>query len=192
MTTATGSVAVVYVGIALVALTAAPVIDGKTALRGDDLVAPVLGITRAFEQPWLADSLTYVFAAAAVLTLIEAAASAMLGLSRLGYSLALNRQIPSGIGRLHPRFGTPYILIGAATLIAALLVLPQDVDFLVGLYAFGALHRADARPPEHRPPALPRARPAPALRDAALGAVPRREPAAARRCSGRRWRCSPS
>ncbi len=139
VTTATGSVAVVYVGIALVALTAAPVMDGKTALRGDDLVAPVLGITRAFEQPWLADSLTYVFATAAILTLVEAAASAMLGLSRLGYSLALNRQIPSGIGRLHPRFGTPYILIGAATLIAGALVLPQDVDFLVGLYAFGAL-----------------------------------------------------
>ena len=139
VTTATGSVAVVYVGIALVALTAAPVVDGKTALRGDDLVAPVLGITRAFEQPWLADSLTYVFAAAAVLTLMEAAASAMLGLSRLGYSLALNRQIPSGIGRLHPRFGTPYLLIGAATLIAGALVIPQDVDFLVGLYAFGAL-----------------------------------------------------
>ncbi|MBA2346793.1 MAG: amino acid permease [Solirubrobacterales bacterium] len=139
VTTATGSVAVVYVGIALVALTAVPVVDGKTALRGDDLVAPVLGITRAFEQQWLADSLTYVFAAAAVLTLIEAAASAMLGLSRLGYSLALNRQIPSGMGRLHPTFGTPFILIGAAGVIAGALVLPQDVDFLVGLYAFGAL-----------------------------------------------------
>ena len=34
--------------------------------------------------------------------------AAMLGLSRLGYSLALNRQIPSAIGRLHPRARRPW------------------------------------------------------------------------------------
>lgn len=139
VSTATVSVAIVYVGIALVALTALPVVDGRTSLSGVDLEAPVLGITGAFEQGWLADGLTYAFALAATLTLVEAAASAMLGLSRLAYSLSLNRQIPSGLGRLHPTRGTPFIVIIAAAVIASALVIPQDLDFLVGIYAFGAL-----------------------------------------------------
>jgi len=139
VTTATVSVATVYVGIALVALTAVPVVDGETALGGKDLEAPVLGITAAFPESWLADGLTYAFALAATMTLVEAAASAMLGLSRLAYTLSLNRQIPSGLGRLHPKRGTPFIFIIVAAIIAAALVIPEDLDFLVGIYAFGAL-----------------------------------------------------
>ncbi len=139
VTSATVSVAVVYVGIALVALTALPVVGGQTPLGGENLEAPVLGITGAFRQEWLADGLTYAFAVAAVLTLVEAAASAMLGLSRLAYSLSLNRQIPSALGRLHPTRGTPFVVIIAAALIASALVIPEDLDLLVGIYAFGAL-----------------------------------------------------
>jgi APA family basic amino acid/polyamine antiporter len=71
--------------------------------------------------------------------LFAAAGSAMLGVSRVGYSLATNRQIPSAIGRLHGQWGTPYVVIGAAALIAAALVLPTNLDFLVGIYAFGAM-----------------------------------------------------
>jgi APA family basic amino acid/polyamine antiporter len=63
----------------------------------------------------------------------------MLGLSRLTFSLATNRQLPSGIGRLHPTRSTPYLLIIVAGLLAAALVLPADLDFLVGIYAFGAM-----------------------------------------------------
>ncbi len=139
VTSATASVAVVYVGISLVALTALPVVAGRSSIRGEDADAPVLAITRAFSQPWLADGLTWAFAIAATLTLIEAAASAMLGLSRLAYNLSTNRQIPSGLGRLHPRFGTPFIVIIGAALAAGALVTPLDLDFLVGIYAFGAL-----------------------------------------------------
>ena len=40
----------------------------------------------------------------------------MLGLSRLAYSLATNRQIPSALGRLHPTRVTPYVLIALAAL----------------------------------------------------------------------------
>jgi APA family basic amino acid/polyamine antiporter len=63
----------------------------------------------------------------------------MLGVSRVGYSLATNRQIPSAIGRLHGKWGTPYVIIGAAAVAAAALVLPTNLDFLVGIYAFGAM-----------------------------------------------------
>ena len=41
--------------------------------------------------------------------LVVAAHSAMLGLSRLGYALATNRQIPSALGRLHPERVSPQL-----------------------------------------------------------------------------------
>jgi APA family basic amino acid/polyamine antiporter len=72
-------------------------------------------------------------------TLIAAADGAMLGLSRRAFSLATNRQIPSGLGRLHPRLAAPFVLIAIAGLSAAALVIPGDLDFLVGIFAFGAM-----------------------------------------------------
>ena len=48
----------------------------------------------------------------------------MLGLSRLGYSLAINRQIPSRVGRLHPTRATPVVIIGIGAVLAIVLVLP--------------------------------------------------------------------
>ncbi|HEY6760468.1 MAG TPA: amino acid permease [Baekduia sp.] len=136
---ATGVVTVVYVGIALVALTAFPVTDGKTALSGHYLEAPVLGIADAFQTTWLSDAFKYTIAVAATATLIAASNSAMLGLSRLAYSLSRNRQIPSALGRLHPTRSTPFVLITIAAVIAGALIVPEDLDFLVGIYAFGAL-----------------------------------------------------
>src|SRR4051812_31460647 len=136
---ATLVVMVVYVGIALVALTALPVVGNATSLSRNFLEAPMLGIAESFHQHWLADTLKYTVAAAASATLIAASNSAMLGLSRLAYVLARNRQIPSALGALHPTRSTPYVLIIAAALIAGALTLPHDLDFLVGIYAFGAL-----------------------------------------------------
>ena len=77
--------------------------------------------------------------AVVAVTLIAAANSAMLGLSRLAYSLSTNRQIPSGLGRLHQQRSTPWLLILLAGLLAAVLVIPENIDFLVGIYAFGAV-----------------------------------------------------
>ena len=136
-----GAVTVVvgYVGIALVAITALPVHDGHTALATHYLNAPMIGIVTQVHPHWLAQALRYVVGALATLTLVAAANSAMLGLSRLAYSLSTNRQIPSGLGRLHPQRSTPYVLIILAGLLAAALVVPEDLDFLVGIYAFGAM-----------------------------------------------------
>jgi APA family basic amino acid/polyamine antiporter len=136
---ATAVVMVVYVGIALVAMTAFPVHGGTTGLSQNYLEAPVLGIAEAFDTQWLSDFFKYTIAVAATATLIAAANSAMLGLSRLAYSLSRNRQIPSALGRLHPTRSTPYVLIAIAAVIAGALVVPENLDFLVGIYAFGAL-----------------------------------------------------
>jgi basic amino acid/polyamine antiporter, APA family len=133
------SVLVVYTGIAVVAISALPVVGNATSLGRNFLDAPVLGIAESFDTQWLADTLMYVVAAAASATLIAAANSAMLGLSRLAYSLSTNRQIPSAVGRLHPTRATPYVVIAIAAVIAAGLTIPRDLELLVGIYAFGAL-----------------------------------------------------
>jgi APA family basic amino acid/polyamine antiporter len=130
---------VVYVGMALVAVTATPVLGGHSTLAESHLGAPVIGIVDRFHPRALADSLKYTVAAAAGLTLIAAARSAMLGLSRLAFSLATNRQIPSGLGRLHPQRATPFVLIGLAAVVAGALVITDDLDFLFGIFAFGAM-----------------------------------------------------
>ncbi len=128
-----------YVGIALVAVTALPVHDGHTALGGQYENAPVLGIVTQVHPHWLEQTLKYLVGVMATITLVAAASAAMLGLSRLGYSLSTNRQIPSGLGALHPRRSTPFVLIILAGLLAAALVVPEDLEFLVGIYAFGAM-----------------------------------------------------
>jgi APA family basic amino acid/polyamine antiporter len=135
----TGTVMFLYVGIALVAVTALPVHNGHTALGGRYLNAPMIGIVERVEPHWLGEGLMYVVAALATVTLLAAANSAMLGLSRLAYSLSTNRQIPSGLGQLHPERSTPYVLIILAGLIAAGLAASESLDFLVGIYAFGAM-----------------------------------------------------
>jgi APA family basic amino acid/polyamine antiporter len=134
----TATVAFLYVGIALVAVTALPVRDGRTELSHRYLNAPMIGVVSHVHPHWLGKTLMYLVAGMAAVTLIAAGNSAMLGLSRLAYSLSTNRQIPSGLGRLHPQRSTPYVLIGFAGLIAAGLAATEDLDFLVGIYALGA------------------------------------------------------
>jgi basic amino acid/polyamine antiporter, APA family len=133
------TVVVIYVGIALVALTALPVQGGRTALSTHYLTDPIIGVVSRMHPHQLAQAMRYVVGALAMVTLLAAANSSMLGLSRLGYSLSTNRQIPVVLGRLHPVRSTPYVLIILAGIIAAGLVAPENLDFLIGIYAFGAL-----------------------------------------------------
>jgi APA family basic amino acid/polyamine antiporter len=137
--TGTATVLLMYVGIALIAVTALPVQGGHTELGSRYMNAPMVGIVAHMRPHGLAEVMRYVVGGLGTFTLVAAANSAMLGLSRLAYSLSTNRQIPSGLGRLHPQRSTPYVLIILAGIIAAGLVVPEDLDFLVGIYAFGAL-----------------------------------------------------
>jgi APA family basic amino acid/polyamine antiporter len=129
----------IYVGIAVVGISALPVHHGVSDLGVKHIRAPVLGIVEAFHPQWLADVLKYAVAVGGALGLAAAAGASMLGVSRVGYSLATNRQIPSAIGRLSTRWGTPFVIIGAAAGAGAALVIPRDLELLVGIYAFGAL-----------------------------------------------------
>jgi APA family basic amino acid/polyamine antiporter len=121
-----------YVGIALVASSVLPQTHGRY------VEAPLVGIANAFQQGWIREPLRYAISVSAVVILVAAAQSAMLGLSRLGYSLAVNRQIPSRIGYLQSRRATPVVIIGFGAIVAIGLLIPADLEFLAAICAFGA------------------------------------------------------
>ena len=139
-----GAVAVpfVYAGMAVIALMAVPVVAGpdgpQTALGNEFVEAPVLGVVSAYEPAWVADSMRWIVALVATPVLFWAATTAMLGVSRHIYTLAINRQIPSWLGKLNARHATPHVAIVISGAIAIGLVVPVDVKLLAGIYAFGA------------------------------------------------------
>lgn len=128
------SLLVAYVGLALVASSTV----GPQTGPGSRVDAPLLGVIAAIEQDRVRQVVQAIVAVSATLVLFTACLGSMLGLSRLGYSLAVNRQIPSKIGRLHPRFKTPTVVIGLGALLAFGLIIPEDTEFLGAIYAFGA------------------------------------------------------
>jgi APA family basic amino acid/polyamine antiporter len=132
-------IVLVYVGIAVVGIGALPVHHGLPELGARHLHAPLLGVVEAYHPRWLGDVLKYTVAVVAAAGLMAAAGTSMLGVSRVGFLLTRNHQIPSVVGRLHQRWGTPWVVITAAGLGAAALVLPTNVELLIGIYAFGAL-----------------------------------------------------
>lgn len=133
------AVVVALVGISAVGLMVLPVENGQTALGTEHINAPVLGIVNGFDPVWLSETLRYTVGAVAAVVLVQAVNGTMLGLSRLTYSLATHRQIPSLLGRLDRTRGTPYIAIVVAGAIALGLAFSSDIEFLAGIFAFGAM-----------------------------------------------------
>lgn len=135
-------VPLLYAGMAAVALMAVPVISGpngpETELGTTFIEAPVLGVVSAYDPQWLSDVMRWLVALVAAPTLIWAANTAMLGVSRHAYTLAVNRQIPSWLGQLGRRYETPYKAIIGCAAIVLVLALVGDVEMLAGVYAFGA------------------------------------------------------
>ena len=135
-------VPLVYAGMAAIALMAVPVVAGphgpETALGNQFVEEPVLGVVSAFHPGWVADSMRWMVALIAAPVLFWAANTSMLGVSRHIYTLAINRQIPSWLGKLDRRTATPYVAIVLSGLIAIGLIVPTNVKLLAGIYAFGA------------------------------------------------------
>jgi basic amino acid/polyamine antiporter, APA family len=140
-----GAIAIplIYAGIAAVALMAVPVVPGphgpETALAGQYIEEPIIGVVANFDPAWLADVMKWLVMLIAVPVLFWAANTSMLGLSRHVYVLATNRQIPSWAGKLERNHSTPYIAIAIAAVLALGLAIPGDIRFLARVYAFGAL-----------------------------------------------------
>jgi basic amino acid/polyamine antiporter, APA family len=159
----------IYAFLPAIALSAMPVHetaggDFTTALGTEFADDPVLGIV---ENLGLSAGLTdvlriYVGILAAVILLI-ATNAALIGLSRLTFSMGQHRQLPEILRQVHPRFKTPYIAIIVFSAIAALVMAPGETTFLGTIYAFGATlsftvaHAAvirlrKLRPLDERPP----------------------------------------
>src|SRR5690349_18379138 len=151
-TVAAGAIAVVFVfvGMSVVALMALPVKPGVdvvgsqasgygTALGGQYAEAPVLGVVDALTSGFTGHLLQYAVAIIATLVLSQAANAGMVGIARTTYTLATHRQLPRGVARLHPRYGTPWIVLAIFTVLAAALLIPQDIELLAGMFAYGAL-----------------------------------------------------
>jgi APA family basic amino acid/polyamine antiporter len=133
------AVLVVLVGVSSVAIMTVPVHGTHTGLGGGYLEAPVLGVVSGFHPPALVHVLRYTVGAFAAVVLWQVTNGTMLGVSRLTYALATHRQIPSALGKLHPKYGTPYVTVVIASFLAAGLAFGAGVKFLAGIFAFGAM-----------------------------------------------------
>jgi APA family basic amino acid/polyamine antiporter len=136
------AVPLVYAGMAAIALMAVPVVAGphgpETALGHEFVEAPVLGVVSAYHPVWVSHAMRWLVALIATPVLFWATTTSLLGVSRHIYTLAINRQIPSWLGKLNSRHATPHVAIAISGAIAIGLVAPTDVKLLAGIYAFGA------------------------------------------------------
>jgi APA family basic amino acid/polyamine antiporter len=140
-------VAVMTVSLTLpvVALSAMPVRDGKTALalepeEGGFSNNPILGVVNNLG---LSDGLqkpleVYVGLLASTI-LFVATNAGLIGLSRLSYSMGQYRQLPEKLRQLHPRYRTPYVAILVFGGVACLTMVPGQAELLGTVYAFGAM-----------------------------------------------------
>lgn len=140
-----GAVLGLYLLIPMIALSAMPVTQDATGTYATELGTtfaddPILGIV---ENLGLAHGLTevlryYVGVLAAVILLI-ATNAALIGVSRLTYSMGQHRQLPEGLRQVHPKYRTPYIAIAIFAVVAIITLLPGQTEFLATMYSFGAM-----------------------------------------------------
>ena len=133
-----------YALLPLIALSAMPVTESggeyTTELGTTFADDPVLGIV---ENLGLGEAMTevmrvYVGILAAVI-LVIATNAALIGVSRLTYSMGQYRQLPEGLRQIHPRFRTPYVAIAVFSVVAAITLIPGETELLATLYSFGAM-----------------------------------------------------
>jgi APA family basic amino acid/polyamine antiporter len=100
---------------------------------------PILGVVKQIDLgPLQSVGELYVGLLAATILFI-ATNAALIGVSRLVYSMGIHRQVPDALRQLHPRFRTPWIgilLFGGAAIVT---LLPGQAEFLGYMYAFGAM-----------------------------------------------------
>lgn len=99
---------------------------------------PVAGIVTFFRPEALAFWAGVWVALLAFTILVIATNAGLIGISRLSYSLAANKLFPSVFARLHPRFRTPFVSIVVFGMVAALLIVPAQIDLMASVYALAA------------------------------------------------------
>jgi basic amino acid/polyamine antiporter, APA family len=141
----------VYLGISMIALSALPVeavhahpgtyrtllgVEGHGGFQND----PVLGIISRLGLHGTVLHLAQYYVGLLAATILFIATNAgMIGISRLSWSLAEHRQLPSIFSRLHARYRTPWFTLVFFSALAAVLVGYGNTNVLGNLYSFGAL-----------------------------------------------------
>ncbi len=138
----------IYFTLPAVALSALPVTErngeyqtllGLSEEEGGFAGDPILGVVKQIDiGPFQAAGELYVGLLAATILFI-ATNAAIIGVSRLVYSMGIHRQLPDDLRQLHPRYRTPWIGILIFSGVAILTLLPGQADFLGLMYAFGAM-----------------------------------------------------
>jgi APA family basic amino acid/polyamine antiporter len=133
-----------YALLPMIALSAMPVeqVNGEyvTELGTTYAEDPVLGVVENIGlSEGVEDVGRYYVGVLAAVILVIATNAAMIGLSRLTFSMGQYRQLPERLRQVHPRFHTPHVAILVFSVIAALTILPGQVDFLATMYSFGAM-----------------------------------------------------
>ena len=166
---------------------AVPVQDGTRRSATSTSRRRCWGWSTTFDPHWLDDALRYAVGERRVASLlVQAANGQMLGLSRLSYSLATNRQIPSAVGQASRERATPYVaIIGRRGARLRRWRCRDDIDFLAGIFAFGAMLAFTLAHLSIDRAALPRAGAAARVPDPAVVHARRRLCCRCRRCSGR-------
>lgn len=139
----------IYFTLPAIALSALPVTRGEdgeyvTQLglpedEGGYAGDPILGVVKAIDLGVLQQPIEIYVGLLAATILFIATNAGLIGVSRLVYSMGIYRQVPDRLRQLHPRYGTPWIGIVVFGLVACLILIPGQADFLVLLYAFGAM-----------------------------------------------------
>jgi APA family basic amino acid/polyamine antiporter len=143
---AIGLVVVLYVAIAIVALSAFPAERG-TLLGSNWIRAPLVGVAseiRAQVPDFVGYPLQVFVGLSGALILLTAATTSISGFGRLAYSLGEHGQLPRKFGLLRRRtLVAPQSIVAAAVIAIALLAgtapLAQPVLFLASLFSFGVL-----------------------------------------------------
>jgi APA family basic amino acid/polyamine antiporter len=108
--------------------------DLATTWKGD----PVAGIVTFFRPEALAFWAGVWVAILAFTILVIATNAGLIGISRLSYSLACNDLFPGAFSRLHPRYKTPFVSIVVFGVVAALLIVPGQIDLMASVYSLAA------------------------------------------------------
>jgi APA family basic amino acid/polyamine antiporter len=139
----------IYAILPAVALSALPVYrdaDGEYVTKlglpedeGGFAGDPILGVVEQIDLGALQHAAELYVGLLAATILFIATNAGIIGVSRLVYSMGIHRQVPDGLRRLHPKYGTPWIGILIFGAVACVAMVPGQADFLGNMYAFGAM-----------------------------------------------------
>jgi len=106
---------------------------GKSGLEGSrSPLTEAIGITGS-------EVARYVVSAGGVLATASVQLTSILGVSRMAYAMARRKHLPQSLGKLHPKYNTPYYSIWIVGVLMVLFVLFIDLNKVVAVSTFGLL-----------------------------------------------------